>query len=197
MKNSFLLLVLLIFVGCKNRQVQKSDVSRETLQVQAIRDTVWKEKIVEKIVVKKDTVIKKVYDFGIQGKPTYDSITKTWKPFNFDYWIYNGKDSIRHKGSFSGEGSLTSGINWEQRYKELLEKTKEQDKETKGTSRISVDSEKFREAMKNVQAEGWPMELAIYILSGTALVFYLLGLFTPKIKHLITNYLKMYLPFNK
>lgn len=192
----FLLLSVFLLLGCASkREMNKSKISKETVKTVYVRDTIWKEKIIENKIVIRDTVERKNFDFNVKGKPTWDSINKVWKPFTFDYWIYQGTDSTRYKGSFTGEGEAGSVINWEKMYKTLLAQKNEKSTEASGSKTDIVNTEKFQEAKKNVSSEGYSLEIAIYVILGTAIIFYFLGLFTPKIKNILFSWLRIYIPF--
>ena len=184
MRNKHLTLVffMLLFVclGCKNRSVHKeSRQGNETAKTE-VRDTVFIEKIVTNTVIKTDTVEKKIFDFQLAGKPKYDSINKVWLPLFFDYTVYSGQDSIRHKGSFTGgDFDIKSGIDWEKAYYNLKQSYESKEKESKGSGASVVTSKEFKENVKAVQSEGSSLEMMLYTVLATAVVFYFLGLISP------------------
>lgn len=181
-KNLILGVFILLFVclGCKNRSVQKESRQGKENHITAIRDTVFIEKIVTNTVIKTDTVEKKVFDFQLAGKPKYDSINKIWLPLFFDYTVYSGRDSIRHKGSFTGgDFDIKSGIDWEKAYYNLKQSYESKENESKGSEASVVTSKEFKENLKTVQSEGSNLEVMIYSVLITAVVFYFLGLISP------------------
>ena len=193
----------IVIIGCavasfstctSKRQVSKEELSYEKEKSIRKVDTVFKDRIIEKEVIVRDTVFRGSTKLDIKGKPTWDSINKIWKPFTFDYTIYVGNDSTRYKGSFSGEGSANYGTDWETLYKSLLEKQKDQSSEASKSETEETELEKVIQNKKEVLKEGYTFELVIYILSATALVFYLFGLFTPRLKNLVINFIKKQFP---
>ena len=196
MKNKILIILFLLpFFSCKNRQVNIEKTKSEEVKVVHKIDTIFQEKIVEKRMIVHDTIEKKVYDFGITGKPTIDPITGKSIPFSWDYSVFQGKDSVRYKGTMNGEGAITSKVDWEKRYNNLLEKYNAKETEKKKSDINLVDTKKFEDAKKDVQSEGYSLELLIYWFAGVAAIFYLLGLFSPKIVGIVRKFISSKIPF--
>lgn len=188
----------LLHTCTSKKQVSKEKTSVETQKKEVRVDTLFKERIVEKEVIVRDTFFKESTRLDIVGKPTWDSLSGTWKPFVFDYTIFNSKgDSTRYKGSFTGEGSASYGADWETMYKDLMEKQKEQRKETSSSKEEISESEKFDTSKSEVLKEGYNLEMIIYAICGFSILSYCLGLFTPRLKNLIVNFIKSKLWFTK